>query len=63
MLTNQTTNAATAPTVPKAYINYIFFDEQLQVVKDAQDNIATGFDKVGANATAKCAINLIGTRS
>ncbi|MGN6495710.1 MAG: DUF6443 domain-containing protein [Agriterribacter sp.] len=51
LLTNQTTDAATAPTVPKAYINYIFFDEQLQVVKDANDNIAAGFDKVGGNAT------------
>ncbi|MGN6713893.1 RHS repeat-associated core domain-containing protein, partial [Anaerocolumna jejuensis] len=51
LLSNQTTDAATAPTVPKAYINYIFFDEQLQVVKDANDNIAAGFDKVGGNAT------------
>lgn len=51
LLTNQTTDAATAPTVPKAYINYIFFDEQLQVVKDANDNIVAGFDKTGANAT------------
>ncbi|MBX2925099.1 MAG: hypothetical protein KF746_23055, partial [Chitinophagaceae bacterium] len=39
LLTNQTTDAAAAPTVPKAYINYIFFDEQFQVVKDALGNI------------------------
>ncbi|MBX3241936.1 MAG: RHS repeat-associated core domain-containing protein [Chitinophagaceae bacterium] len=46
LLTNQTTNAAGAPTVPKAYINYIFFDEQFSVV-------ASGFSKVGSNSVVK----------
>ncbi|MBX3238282.1 MAG: hypothetical protein KIT80_05815 [Chitinophagaceae bacterium] len=46
LLTNQTSNAAGAPTVPKAYINYIFFDEQFKVV-------ASGFSKVGSNSVVK----------
>ena len=43
---NQTTDAAGTPTVPKAYINYIFFDEQFKVVN-------TGFSKVGSNSAVK----------
>ncbi|MBX3241940.1 MAG: hypothetical protein KIT80_13210 [Chitinophagaceae bacterium] len=46
LLTNQTSNAAGAPTVPKAYINYIFFDEQFKVV-------ASNFSKVGSNSVVK----------
>ncbi|MBX3238280.1 MAG: RHS repeat-associated core domain-containing protein [Chitinophagaceae bacterium] len=46
LLTSQTTNAAGAPTVPKAYINYIFFDEQFKVV-------ASNFSKVGSNSVVK----------
>ena len=39
-LGDQTTDAASAPTVPKAYINYIFFDEQFRVS-------GSGFSRVG----------------
>ena len=46
LLTNQTTNAALAPTVPKAYINYIFFDERFA-------SVASGFSKVGSNSVLK----------
>ncbi|MBS1574739.1 MAG: hypothetical protein JST09_05500, partial [Bacteroidetes bacterium] len=46
LLGNQTTDAAGAPTVPKAYINYIFFDEQFKVVN-------TGFSRVGSNSAVK----------
>jgi len=46
LLSNQTTDAATAPTVPKAYINYIFFDDQFKAT-------ATGFSKVGSNSVVK----------
>lgn len=46
LLGNQTTDAAGAPTVPKAYINYIFFDEQFKVV-------SSGFSKVGSNSVVK----------
>ena len=46
LLGNQTTDAAGAPTVPKAYINYIFFDEQFKVA-------AGGFSKVGSNSVVK----------
>ncbi|MBX2925915.1 MAG: RHS repeat-associated core domain-containing protein [Chitinophagaceae bacterium] len=53
LLTNQTTDAAAAPTVPKAYINYIFFDEQFHVVKDALGNIQAAGDKVGTNSVVK----------
>ncbi len=40
LLSNQTAEAAGAPTVPKAYINYIFFVEQFKVA-------GSGFSKVG----------------
>ncbi|MBX2925907.1 MAG: hypothetical protein KF746_27170 [Chitinophagaceae bacterium] len=53
LLGNQTTDAAGTPTVPKAYINYIFFDEQFQVVKDALGNIQAAGDKVGTNSVVK----------
>jgi len=46
LLSNQTTDAATAPTVPKAYINYIFFDDQFKTT-------ITGFSKVGSNSVVK----------
>lgn len=46
LLSNQTANSAGAPTVPKAYINYIFFDEQFKVA-------ASGFSKVGSNNIVK----------
>jgi RHS repeat-associated protein len=46
LLSNQTTDASGAPTVPKAYINYIFFDEQFRVA-------ASGFSKVGSNSVVK----------
>ena len=39
-LSDQTTDAAGEPTVPKAYINYIFFDEQFRVS-------GRGFSRVG----------------
>lgn len=42
LLGSQTTESASTPTVPKAYINYIFFDEQFKAV-------AFGFSKAGAN--------------
>ncbi|MFT3946963.1 MAG: RHS repeat-associated core domain-containing protein [Agriterribacter sp.] len=46
LLGSQTTDAAGAPAVPKAYINYIFFDEQFRVA-------ASGFSKVGSNSVVK----------
>ncbi|MFT3946960.1 MAG: RHS repeat-associated core domain-containing protein [Agriterribacter sp.] len=46
LLGSQTTDAAGAPAVPKAYINYIFFDEQFKVA-------ASGFSKVGSNSVVK----------
>jgi len=46
LLSNQTADAAGAPTVPKAYINYIFFDEQFKVA-------GSGFSKVGSNSAVK----------
>ncbi|PVD50039.1 hypothetical protein DC498_22225 [Terrimonas sp.] len=46
LLGNQTTDAAGAPTVPKAYINYIFFDEQFKVA-------GSGFSKVGTSSVVK----------
>ncbi len=46
LLTNQTTDNNAAPTVPKAYINYIFFDEQFR-------SVGSGFSKVGSNSTIK----------
>ncbi|MFT3750325.1 MAG: DUF6443 domain-containing protein [Agriterribacter sp.] len=46
LLGNQTTDAAGAPAVPKAYINYIFFDEQFRVA-------GSGFSKVGSNSVVK----------
>ncbi|HRQ50302.1 MAG TPA: RHS repeat-associated core domain-containing protein, partial [Agriterribacter sp.] len=59
LLGNQTTDAATAPTVPKAYINYIFFDDQFKPT-------ATGFSKVGSNSVVKShsdLTNLTATKS
>ncbi len=49
---SQTTNAAAAPTVPKAYINYILFDEQFRVVKSE-------FSKVGTAGTVKTHTDLV----
>ncbi|MBX3254769.1 MAG: hypothetical protein KF862_11565 [Chitinophagaceae bacterium] len=46
LLTSQTNNAASAPTIPKAYINFIFFDEQFRVV-------SRGFSKVGTAGNVK----------
>ena len=46
LLNSQTTESNNAPTVPKAYINYIFFDEQLKCIN-------TGFSKVGTNSVLK----------
>ncbi|MBX2924077.1 MAG: hypothetical protein KF746_17895 [Chitinophagaceae bacterium] len=46
LLGNQTTDAAGTPTVPKAYINCIFFDERFQV-------ISSGFSRVGGNSVVK----------
>jgi RHS repeat-associated protein len=46
LLGDQTTDASGAPTVPKAYINYIFFDEQFRVA-------GSGFSKVGSNSVVK----------
>jgi hypothetical protein len=43
LLGNETADAAGTPTVPKAYINYIFFDEQFKVA-------GSGFSKVGSNS-------------
>ena len=45
-LSNQTTDNNLAPTVPKAYINYLFFDEQFKCV-------GSGFSKLGTNGTVK----------
>jgi len=46
LLTNQTTDNNAAPQVPKAYINYIFFDEQFK-------SVGSGFSKLGANGVIK----------
>ena len=46
LLLNQTQDNNGAPTVPKAYINYIFFDEQFR-------SVGSGFSKVGSNSTIK----------
>jgi len=46
LLSNQTTDNNGTPTVPKAYINYIFFDEQFR-------SVGSGFSKVGSNSTIK----------
>ena len=59
LLSSQTTNAAAAPTVPKAYINYIFFDDQFKTT-------VTGFSKVGSNSVVKShtdLTNLTATKS
>ena len=59
LLSSQTTNAATAPTVPKAYINYIFFDDQFKTT-------VTRFSKVGSNSVVKShtdLTNLTATKS
>ncbi|MBX2924073.1 MAG: RHS repeat-associated core domain-containing protein [Chitinophagaceae bacterium] len=53
LLNDRAADAATAPTVPSAYINYIFFDEQFNVVKDAGGNTVAGFSKVGSNSVVK----------
>ncbi len=45
-ISTQATNTASAPSVPRAYINYIFFDEQFKVA-------GSGFSKVGANGVLK----------
>lgn len=46
LLSNQTTDNNAAPTVPKAYINYLFFDEQFKCV-------GSGFSKLGTNGIVK----------
>ena len=46
MLSTQTNDNNQYTNKPKAYINYIFFDEQFKVV-------STGFSPVGANSTLK----------
>jgi len=46
LLGDQTTDAAGTPTVPKAYINYIFFDEQFKVAQ-------SGFSRAGSNSVVK----------
>jgi RHS repeat-associated protein len=46
LLSQQTTESNTNPQVPKAYINYIFFDEQFKYVSG-------GFSKVGSNSSIK----------
>ena len=46
LFSNQTNDNNQYTTKPKAYINYIFFDEQFKVV-------STGFSPVGANSTLK----------
>ncbi|MBN8861624.1 MAG: hypothetical protein J0H29_24795 [Sphingobacteriales bacterium] len=46
LLGDQTTDAAGTPTVPKAYINYLFFDEQFKVVQ-------SGFSRAGSNSVVK----------
>ena len=51
LLASQTTNAASAPTVPKAYINYILFDDQFKT-------ITSGFSKVGTNSVVKSHMEL-----
>ena len=46
MLTNQTSQSNTAPVVPKAFINYIFFDEQFKAV-------GSGFSQVNPTGSLK----------
>lgn len=46
MLSNQTADNGATPTVPKAYINYIFFDEQFKYVGGS-------FSKLGSSGTLK----------
>jgi RHS repeat-associated protein len=46
MFTNQTTESNVTWQMPKAYINYILFDEQFKC-------ISTGFSKVGGNSALK----------
>lgn len=46
LLSDQTTTNDLTPTVPKAFINYLFFDEQFNCVKK-------GFSKVGSAGTVK----------
>lgn len=46
LLSNQTTDNNSTPLVPKAYINYLFFDEQFKCV-------GSGFSKVGTNSAIK----------
>ena len=42
LFSDQTTNFTTNTSVPKAYMNYIFFDEQFK-------SVGSGFSRVGAN--------------
>lgn len=46
MLSNQTSQSNTNPSVPKAFINYLFFDEQFNCV-------GSGFSQVGSNSLVK----------
>jgi RHS repeat-associated protein len=46
LLTDQTTESGNSPQVPKAYINYIFLDEQFKYA-------GGGFSKVGNNSVVK----------
>jgi|CXWL01.1.fsa_nt_gi YD repeat-containing protein len=46
ILSQQTTESNANPQVPKAYINYLFFDEQFKYVSG-------GFSKVGSNSVIK----------
>ena len=46
LLSNQTTDNNANSQVPKAYINYIFFDEQFK-------SVGSGFSKLGSNSTIK----------
>ncbi len=46
ILSQQTTESNASPQVPKAYINYLFFDEQFKYVSG-------GFSKVGSNSVIK----------
>jgi RHS repeat-associated protein len=46
LLSNQTADNNATPQVPKAYINYLFFDEQFKCV-------GSGFSKIGENSVIK----------
>jgi RHS repeat-associated protein len=46
MLSNQTSQSNANPSVPKAFINYLFFDEQFNCV-------GSGFSQVGSNSLVK----------